>query len=370
MNIAILSYHRIGGSGVVAYETGRAMAERGHNVHFIGLEPPFRLRDNFLSNIYFHKVWVHEYPVFDYPPYTLALASQLSEIIDEFDIDIVHSHYALPHAAAALMAKDISKKEVKCITTLHGTDITVVGAHPSMKNITKYAILKSDKVTAVSNYLKRKTEIEFDIEPGKINTIYNFVSRDMFNPALSQSSPLKKNDKTVIIHLSNLRPVKEPLDLIKIFATVCNKSDKELELWIVGEGPMKTEMQHLARELGVCPKVKFLGIKNIIGPILASADIFLLTSKQESFGLSLLEALSSGVPAVATNAGGIPELIENGKTGLLFEPGNIKQAANNILSLLKNKKLYKNIRQNGLDIALNKFGKQQIVDQYEQLYLS
>jgi len=368
MNIAILSYHRIGGSGIVAYETGRAMAEKGHNVHFIGLEPPFRLRDNFISNIHFHKVWVHEYPVFNYPPYTLALASQLSEIIEEFKIDIIHSHYALPHAVAALMAKDITNKKVKCVTTLHGTDITVVGAHPSMKNITKYAIQKSDAVTAVSDYLRIQTEADFDIAKGKIQTIYNFVSSSMFNPALKQTSPIDKSDKTVIIHLSNLRPVKEPLDVIKIFAKICEKSDKNYELWIVGEGPLKPEMQKLAKKLNICDKVNFMGIKNIIGPILAKADVFLLTSKHESFGLSLLEALASGVPSVATNAGGIPELITNEQNGLLFSPGKIEEAADKVISLVNNKQLYNSIRKNGLETANSKFGKEKIVNQYEKLY--
>jgi N-acetyl-alpha-D-glucosaminyl L-malate synthase BshA len=369
MNIAILSYHRIGGSGIVAYETGRAMAEKGHNVHFIGLEPPFRLRDNFISNIHFHKVWVHEYPVFNYPPYTLALASQLSEIINEFEIDVIHSHYALPHAAAALFAKEISQKPVKCVTTLHGTDITVVGAHPSMKNVTKYAILKSDSVTAVSNYLKTKTEKEFGIKKGKIKTIYNFVNNEMFNPKLANSSLISNKNKTIIIHLSNLRPVKEPLDVIKIFAKVCKQeTKKQPELWVVGEGPLKPEMQLLAKQLKINDKVKFLGIKNIIGPILASADIFLLTSRQESFGLSLLESLSCGVPAVATNSGGIPELIENEKTGLLFEQGNIEEGAQKVLQLINNNKLYNKLKENGLHLANTKFSREKIISQYEEIY--
>ena len=177
MNIAILNYHRVGGSGVVAYEIGRAMAEeRGHRVHFIGLEPPFRLQDNFFDSVIFHKVDLQEYPVFDYQPYALALASQLSEIIQKYDIDVIHSHYALPHAISALLAKEISGKKVKLVTTLHGTDITIVGAHPSMMNITRYAIEKSDAVTAVSNSLKKDTEDRLGIKPGKIQTIYNFIN--------------------------------------------------------------------------------------------------------------------------------------------------------------------------------------------------
>ncbi len=370
MNIAILCYHRIGGSGVIAYEIGRAMAEKGYTIHFIGLEPPFRLGDNFSKNLNFHKVWVHEYPVFNYPPYTLALASQLSEIIVEYDIDIIHSHYALPHAAAALLAKEISRKDVKCITTLHGTDITVVGSHPTMKNITRHAIIKSDHVTAVSNYLKKETERVLDIEAGTIQTIYNFVNLDMFNPALRNTSPMNKNGKTVILHMSNLRPVKEPLDVIRIFKRVTELSELDLELWIIGEGPLRPEMTILARNFSICDKIKYLGIRNIVGPLIAESDVFLLTSRQESLGLSLLEAMARGVPVVASNVGGIPELVEDSVSGILFTPGNIEEAARKTTNLLKDKRLYSKIKENALTSATTNFDRETIINQYEMVYLA
>ncbi|MBL8992590.1 MAG: glycosyltransferase, partial [Spirochaetia bacterium] len=241
MNIVVLHYHRIGGSGIVAYEIGRAMAEeRGHKVHFMGLEPPFRLGDNYTEQMRFHKVWVKEYAVFDHQPYALALASQLVDIIRDHDIDVIHSHYALPHAVAAILARemalDMLGKKVRCVTTLHGTDITVVGSHPSMKNITRHAIEKSDAVVAVSDYLKHETVRHFGTAPEKITTIYNFINPQFFNPGYRSEShcPRKKGCRT-IVHISNLREVKDPFAVIRIFHGMIQEMPK-LELFIVGEG--------------------------------------------------------------------------------------------------------------------------------------
>lgn len=369
MNIAILNYHRVGGSGIVAYEIGRAMAEDlGHRVHFIGLEPPFRLRENFLDRITFHRVEVKEYPVFDYQPYALALASQLSEIILENEIDVIHSHYALPHAIAALLARDISEKKVKCVTTLHGTDITIVGAHPSMANITRYAIEKSDAVTAVSNSLKRDTEERLGIQEGKIKTIYNFINTKDFNPGLKKIELSHCRNTDMILHISNLRPVKAPLDVIKIFQGMTKKLNLRLGLCILGEGPMQTEMMRLASELGISHLVNFLGSYHDLGPLIVASKLMILPSIQESFGLVALESMACGVPVIASRVGGLPEVIEDGVNSYLFECGNLEEAIEKSVNLLKNQDLYKKISRQAVKTADTRFSREKIIRQYESVY--
>ncbi|MCK4835328.1 MAG: N-acetyl-alpha-D-glucosaminyl L-malate synthase BshA [Candidatus Aminicenantes bacterium] len=369
MNVAILNYHRIGGSGIVAYEIGRSLAEeRGHRVHFIGLEPPFRLRDNFLERITFHKVEVKEYPVFDYQPYALALASQLSEIILENDIQVIHSHYALPHAVAALLARDISGRKVKCVTTLHGTDITIVGAHPSMMNITRYAIKNSDLVTAVSNSLRRETEEKLGIEKGKIRTIYNFVNTRDFNPGLKKIELAHCKDRTMILHISNLRPVKAPLDVIKIFHGILQRVDLNLGLCILGEGPMQSGMMRLARDLEIEDRVNFLGAFNDLGPVIVSSRLMLLPSLQESFGLVALESMACGVPVVASRVGGLPEVIEDGINSCLFESGNLDEAIEKSVDLLNDQKGYLKMSQQAVKTATKTFSQEKIILQYESVY--
>jgi len=370
MNIAILSYHRIGGSGIVAYEIGRAMAEeRGHNVHFIGLEPPFRLGDSYNEKIQFHKVWLKEYPVFDFQPYALALASQLADIVLRFEIDVIHSHYALPHAVSALLAKDISGRDVKCVTTLHGTDITVVGAHPTMMNITKFAINRSDAVTAVSNSLVRDSENKLGIESGKIKCIHNFINTEFFNPALKTNIG-KEMEKRIIMHVSNLRPVKSPGDVIRIFHKMELEMPDQLELWIVGEGPLQHEMISLTEDLNIRNKVRFIGVCSNLGGLIASSDLMVLPSREESFGLVALEAMACGVPVLASRVGGLPEVIEDGVSGFLFEHGNVDEASGKGLRILKDKNYYDEVVKEGLRIANEKFSMKKIVSQYEEIYLS
>jgi len=371
MNIAILNYHSVGGSGVVAYEIGSAMAEKkGHQVHFMGLAPPFRFKEDFSNKLRFHRVSLREYPVFDFTPYTLALASQLAEVIEVHNIDVIHSHYALPHAVAALLARDILGRKVKCVTTLHGTDITVVGAHPSMKNITRYAIQNSDVVTAVSRYLKEETETTMGIAPGKIQTVYNFVNTRFFNPGLKGTMHIDKKDRTAVLHMSNLRAVKGPVDVIRIFHGLTRALDRPLELWIVGEGPLQSEMATMASSLGIEDHVRFFGTCSIVGPLIANADLFLMPSRQESFGLGALEAMACGVPVVASRAGGLPEVIDDGVTGLLFEKGNVNDAVEKASRLISDTELCDNIRGAALRSVEQKFNADTIIQQYEDLYLN
>jgi N-acetyl-alpha-D-glucosaminyl L-malate synthase BshA len=367
MNIVILCYHRIGGSGVVAYEIGRAMAEdKGHTVHFMGLEPPFRLRNSSSQRMKFHKVEVNEYPVFDYQPYSLALASQLSNIIKRCNIDVIHSHYALPHAISALLAREISGRPVKCVTTLHGTDITVVGAHPSMTDITCYAINKSDVATAVSRALAEETEKKLCVAKNKIKTVYNFINPIFFNPGLKEEAP--KRDKTVIIHASNLRAVKRPLDVIGIFHGIYRYLGDSVELRVVGEGPLQYDMVEEAERLGIEKSVIFEGVVSDIGRAIASADMLLLPSQQESFGLVALEAMACGVPVIASRVGGLPEVIDDGRSGFLFPVGDIDGAVEKSVRLLKNKTLYDSVCKEALKDATEKFDMNKIIDQYEELY--
>ncbi len=369
MNIAILNYHRMGGSGIVAYEIGRAMAEdMGHMVHFVGLEPPFRLGEHSAGRIKFHKVWLKEYPVFDYPPYTLALASQLSELIVKCDIDVIHSHYALPHAMAALLARDISGRDVKCITTLHGTDITVVGAHPTMKNVACYALQKCDALTAVSNYLRKETEEIFGIPEGRIRTIYNFVNPQFFNPRLRENAPMSTEDDFICLHSSNLRKVKSPLDVIRIFHAMAQQSVHPMKLWILGDGPLQSEMARLVASLNIENQVKFMGIHTNVGPIIANADLLIQPSKEESFSLSALEAMACGVPVLAARAGGLPEVVKDGETGFLFSTGDIRDAAEKGLSLIRNPDLHETMRRNSAKHAIEMFNMDSIVHRYDRLY--
>ncbi|MBN2534884.1 MAG: N-acetyl-alpha-D-glucosaminyl L-malate synthase BshA [Spirochaetales bacterium] len=369
MKIAILNYHTIGGSGIVAYEIGRVMAEeRGHEVHFVGLEPPFRLEENLHKNLHFHRIWIHEYPVFTYPPYTLALVSQLAEIIKIHNIDVIHSHYALPHAIAAILARDVSKRKVTCVTTLHGTDITIVGAHPAMKMITCYAIEKSDVVTAVSHFLKKETERIFNVCTGKIECVYNFINPRTFNPEM-RSNKEDNSEKKIIMHISNLRPIKRPLYVIRIFHKMLKAKAMPMELWVIGDGPGKTDMMIMAEELSIQDKVKFLGVKHPVGPLIARADLMLIPSVTESFGMAALEAMACGVPVVATNTGGIPEVIEDGVSGLLFDLEDIDGAADKAISLLTDKTLSSRIREQGINVAFEKFDYIKIIEKYEKLYM-
>ena len=263
MNIAIVSYHTTGGSGIVAYEIGLALSEAGHTIHFVGMEPPFRM-DDAGAHMMFHSVEVKDYPVFTYPPYTLALASRLFEIIEQYEIDIVHCHYAVPHAIAGILARNMTSRPVKVITTLHGTDITLVGSHPSFYNVTRWAIQQSDAVTAVSDYLAMRTEQEFSLPENSIQRIYNFVPDTYFQTSHSCNGlQCACVGRKTLVHASNLREVKQPLDLIHIFKNICMQSDEDIVLWILGEGPLKCVIEQEAKNSGLMIKFIF-GVLSVI----------------------------------------------------------------------------------------------------------
>jgi len=365
MNIAVVCYHSIGGSGIIAYELGAEMARLGHKIHFLGIEPPFRMRD-IQQNVMFHSVEVKDYPVFTYPPYTLSLASRLYEVIEEYEIDIIHCHYAVPHAVAGLCARDMCSRDVKVMTTLHGTDITLVGSHPSFFSITKHAIENSDCVTAVSNYLKQRTEEMFGVDQGKIVRVYNFINSQVLSNGLNSGClDEKRCEKQIIIHASNLREVKRPLDLIRIFKKVRDRI-KDCELWIIGDGPLKGDMQRLAAELGIADAVEFFGITSNPEMVFRCADIFLCTSREESFGLAPLEAMGCSTAVVAYKTGGIPEIV-TGECGFLYEYGDEESMAQACIELLQDSARLSGMKEAAGKRAAEKFSKDNAVKEYISL---
>jgi len=368
MNIAILCYHRVGGSGIVAYEIGRAMAEeRGHEVHFIGLQPPFRLKEETSESIHFHRVYVKEYPVFDYQPYDLALASQLSEIIIRFNIEVVHSHYVLPHAISAILARGIVKRPLRLVTTLHGTDITVVGQHPSMIHITRYGIEESDHVTAVSQSLKSETERFF--KPAKeIECIYNFINPSVFHVKAEKRLQKPRRDEPIFMHVSNLREVKGPIDAIRIFAKARSLLEGKGRLKVVGEGPLESAMMQEAENLGVNNYVDFMGVRNDLTRLFNCADMVIAPSRKEAFGLAALEAMACGTPVLASAVGGLPELIKDGQNSLLFTLDDLDLAAEKAVAILTNPEGYNAISQAAVETATIQFSMKTVLDQYEAVY--
>lgn len=365
--IGITCYPTIGGSGVIATELGMKLANLGFEIHFITSSMPFRL-DQVNPNIYYHEVEVANYPVFQYPPYDLALAAKMAEVIDREEIDILHVHYAIPHAISAILAKDLSNHGVKVITTLHGTDITVLGYDPSFKRLIKYGIENSDAVTAVSESLAKQTKKSIDVQKD-ISVIYNFVNeREYYRkdvPLIKEKYNISPDEK-VLIHISNFRKVKRIEDIIWTFKHVRDEMDAKLIL--VGDGPESTRAFQLVKRLNLVRDVLFLGRQKCVSELLSIADLKLLLSEQESFGLVLLEAMSCKVPAIGTNVGGIPEVIEHGKTGYLVQLGDVKQAAAYAVQLLLDEKLYKRMSENAFEHARTSFHSTKIVEDYIQLY--
>ena len=371
MKIGITCYPTYGGSGAVATELGIALAERGHEVHFISYRQPFRL-PSFLPGVYFHEVHVGQYPLFEYPPYDLALAVRMHEVVRQYGVELLHCHYAIPHATSAWIAREMLHKtgeDVALVTTLHGTDITLVGQDPSFNAITKFSIERADRITAVSQYLRAETINAFQCTACTVNVIYNFVDPRVYDRTLYQSGrhPFGAHNR-VLMHISNFRPVKRVRDVVRIFARVCQEIPSVLVM--VGDGPERTAAEEEARHLGVSHSVYFLGKIDAVAPLLADADLFLLPSQSESFGLSALEALASGVPVVGSDAGGIPEVVENGVTGLLFPVGDVDAMAEGALSILRDPERHGAMAAAAATDARERFALDTVVSQYEALYRS
>jgi len=367
MKIGITCYPTYGGSGVIATELGKSLAKRGHSIHFISYAIPMRL-DSFVENIYYHEVEITNYPLFEFPLYTLAVTSKMVEVAKYEKLDLLHVHYAIPHATSAFLAKQIiNNNKVKVITTLHGTDITLVGLEPSFLPLIKFSIEKSDGVTAVSRFLKEKTITNYNIEK-EIEIIPNFVDTDLYKPSktLENRKLIAKPEEKVLIHVSNFRPVKRVQDVIKIFDLVSKKIPSKLIL--VGDGPDRSDCEKLCRELNICDKVKFLGKQTGLVDILSIADLFLIPSQSESFGLAALEAMSCGLPVISSSIGGLPELIVHGETGYIAEIGDIERMAKYAIDLLTNETKYKYFSENSRKRAVEKFNINAITQMYEHYY--
>ena len=368
MNIAIVCYPTFGGSGVLATELGKALADKGHNIHFITYQQPVRL-SHFHTNIFYHEVRVPTYPLFDYPPYETALASTMVDVITNNQIQLLHVHYAIPHASAAYMAKQIlakSGKHIPVITTLHGTDITLVGRDKTYRPVVTFSMMESDALTAVSQNLKEETYKNFDIEKN-IEVIYNFVDVKRFNkkPVDAFKKLIAPNGEKIIVHASNFRKVKRVDDVVKAFLLINQKLPSRLLL--LGDGPERSPIEAEARNCSSHDAIKFLGKQEQMEDILPIADLFLLTSEYESFGLAALEAMAAEVPVISTNAGGLPEIIENGYCGFMSDVGDVEDMSNNALLILKDKPTHERFKANALAKAKT-FDISNIVPQYEKLY--
>lgn len=368
MKIGITCYPTYGGSGVVATELGKALALRGHQVHFISYALPFRL-NQYIENIYFHEVEISNYPLFEFPLYSLSLASKMVEVAMYEKLDLFHVHYAIPHASSAYLAKQILKKnaDIKITTTLHGTDITLVGLEPSFLPLVKFSIEESDGVTAVSRFLKEKTLTNYHIEK-EIDVIPNFVDTEIFKRKTDCSfrKHIAPNDEKILVHTSNFRQVKRVTDVIKIFNYVLKEVPSKLVL--VGDGPDRSECERLCRELNIYDNVKFLGKQEAIVDILSISDIFLIPSQSESFGLAALEAMACGLPVVASSVGGLPELIVHNETGYIAEIGDVERMSKYVIDLLTNERKYKRFAELSRKRAVDNFDNSKVIPLYEKHY--
>lgn len=368
MKIGIVCYPTFGGSGVLATELGKALAQKGHHVHFITYQQPVRL-NGFIPNIFYHEVQVPTYPLFDYPPYETALASTMVDVIKNNQLQLLHVHYAIPHASAAFMAKSILEKEgyhIPVITTLHGTDITLVGKDKTYAPVVAFSINQSDAITAVSHNLCEETYKTFDIEK-QIQVIHNFVDVKRFNrkPIDAFKKVIAPNGEKVLLHASNFRTIKRVQDVVKIFYKVTQEIPSKL--LFVGDGPERSTAEELSRELGICDDIRFVGKQEQMEDILAIADLFLLTSEYESFGLVALEAMAAGVPVISTNAGGLGEINVHGKTGYMGNVGDVATMSNYAIEILQDEEKLNQFKENALQHAAA-FDISRIIPLYEQLY--
>ena len=368
MKIGIVCYPTFGGSGVVATELGIELSKKGHEIHFITYSQPVRL-DALSSNLHYHEVNVPDYPLFKYEPYELALSSKLYDVISKYEIDVLHVHYAIPHAYAAYMAKKILNEngyEIPIVTTLHGTDITLVGNHPFYKPAVTFSINKSDIVTCVSKSLMEDTRQFFGIER-EIKVIPNFIDIDKYSALHNtcEKNVIAQGDEKIIVHISNFRPLKRIIDVIKIFEKINSKINSKLIM--VGDGPEKKKAKDYLRKNNLKNRVIFVGKTNEVDQILCSSDLFLLPSEKESFGLAALEAMALKVPVVSTNTGGLPELNINGNSGYTSDIGDIDSMASNAIKILSDKSLKKKYRSQAFENA-KKYDIKKIIPLYEKIY--
>jgi len=374
MKIGITCYPTYGGSGVVATELGLELAARGHDIHFISYSQPIRLTQP-MPNIRFHEVEVSRYPLFEYPPYDLALATRMAEVAEIYDLDLLHVHYAIPHSVSAMLARQMlacdhrrQGRKLPFVTTLHGTDITLVGADPSYLPITRFSIEHSDGVTSISNYLKQRTVEVFDIQT-PIKVIHNFVNCDLYHRTdeiMQKRSEYASSGERILVHISNFRPVKRLTDVIEIFDRVQKKVSSRLLL--MGDGPERSRAEWLAVEKGIHSKVDFLGKQDRIHEKLPLADVLLLPSELESFGLAALEAMACEVVPIATDAGGVPEVIDNGKTGFLARVGDIDEMARCAIDVLSDEEKLREMGQHARQSAQARFCASRIIPKYEDFY--
>jgi N-acetyl-alpha-D-glucosaminyl L-malate synthase BshA len=373
MRIGITCYPTYGGSGVVATELGIELAAMGHEIHFISYSQPFRLTGR-NGGIYYHEVPVSSYPLFEFPPYDLALASRMAEVAEFYSLDLLHVHYAIPHSVSALLARQMLStrgRRLPFVTTLHGTDITLVGLDRGYLPITRYAIDESDGVTSISAYLKEKTLADFGVKR-EIAVIPNFVNCNLYEPikdAEKRDEARKRfaePDEFVLMHLSNFRPVKRVVDAVKVFAGVARELPARLVL--VGDGPDRSAAEWLAHDLGIQNKIHFLGKQDRVHALLPLADLMLMPSELESFGLAALEAMACKVPAIATRVGGVTELIEDGENGLLFQVGNVDAMAAGAIALLRDPERHQAMRDEARRTAQTRFCSTLVVPQYVKFY--
>lgn len=367
LKIGITCYPTVGGSGVIATELGKMLAERGHEIHFITSSVPFRL-NKIYPNVFFHEVEVNNYSVFQYPPYDIALASKMADVIKEEQLDILHVHYAIPHAVCAVLARDMSGQDFGIVTTLHGTDISVLGEDSTLAQAIKYGINQSDAVTAVSESLKQQTYDLIDTK-APIDTIYNFVDEQVFKPVnpgnLKQQFGIAEDEK-VIIHISNFRKIKNLPDIVESFMKI--RAQMPAKLLLVGDGPEKHRVMEQVKASDYKKDVLFLGKQENITELFAISDLKLLLSEKESFGLVLLEAMACGVPGIGTAIGGIPEVIEHGVNGYIVELGDTQAVAEYAVQLLQDEQQHAAFRQAALQAVTEHFHQHKIIKQYEDLY--
>jgi N-acetyl-alpha-D-glucosaminyl L-malate synthase BshA len=374
--IGITCYPTYGGSGVVATELGIELAARGHEVHFITSSPPFRLSGR-EANIRFHEVALYHYPLFEHPPYDLALATRMAEVAEFYSLDLLHVHYAIPHSISALLARQMletqqdaaRRRYLPIITTLHGTDITLVGLDRSYLPITQFGIQQSDGVTAISSHLRERTREAFSIQ-GEIEVIRNFVNCDVYVRVPAKVAAMRPQfaaaDEKLLVHLSNFRPVKRVLDVIEIFARVA--ATVPARLLLIGDGPDRSAAEHLALRLGVADRIHFVGKQDNVNELLPLADLMLMPSEMESFGLAALEAMACSVPTIATRVGGVPELIDDGVNGMLFPLGDVDAMAAAAIELLKNETRLREMSATARRSASDRFCATRIIPQYEEYY--